>query len=318
MAERRTGRRAGSGGRRPNGDGVSAPLDRGPAHAPVQPRDEERAHEQAQTLEREPAQAPGQPTDGEREHARLGPGRDDQPGRPAFYALGSGGWRDWVTLLHPPYTAWHLSYVVFGAAVAPVMDGGRLGATVLGFFLGVGITAHALDELQGRPLRTRISSGVLWAVALCSLSVAVALGIIGAARVTWWLLACVGFGAFIVLAYNLELFGGRFHGDWWFAIAWGAFPALTAYLAQTGTIRVEAVLVAGACLLLSVAQRTLSTPVRRLRRRTAAVAGQIVLDDGTVLPIDEGALRAAPELALRAIAYALSLLALGLVVARLS
>jgi ABC-type branched-subunit amino acid transport system permease subunit len=155
-------------------------------------------------------------------------------------------------------------------------------------------------------------------VAIVALAVAVALGVVGAARVTWWLLVCVGFGAFIVLAYNLELFGGRFHGDWWFAVAWGAFPALTAYLAQTGTIRVEAVLVAGGCLLLSVAQRALSTPVRRLRRRTATVAGQIVLDDGTVEPVDEAALRAAPERALRAMAYALSLLALGLVVARLT
>ena len=242
----------------------------------------------------------------------------DLPGRPAFYALRSGGWRDWWTLLHPPYTAWHLSYVVFGAAVAPVLDGGRLWATMLGFFLGVGITAHALDELRGRPLRTRIPSGVLWAVAIVALVVAMALGVLGAARVSWWLLVCVVFGAFIVLAYNLELFGGRFHGDWWFAVAWGAFPAVTAYLAQTGTIRVEAVLVAGACLFLSVAQRTLSTPARRLRRRTAAVAGQIVLDDGTVEPVDETTLRAVPERALRVMALALSLLAAGLVVARLT
>src|SRR6266498_379771 len=72
--------------------------------------------------------------------------------RPAFYALRSGGWRDYWTLLHPPYTAWHLSYVVFGAVVARSFDGGRLGASVLAFFLGVGITAHALDELSGRPL----------------------------------------------------------------------------------------------------------------------------------------------------------------------
>jgi len=221
-------------------------------------------------------------------------------------------------LLHPPYTAWHLSYVVFGAAAAPLFDGGRLGATVVGFFLGVGITAHALDELQGRPLQTRISSRVLWAVAVLALLGAVGLGVLGAARVTWWLLACVAFGAFIVLAYNLELFGGRFHGDWWFAVAWGAFPALTSFLAQTGTVRVEAVLVAGACLMLTVAQRALSTPVRRLRRRTAAVAGQLVLDDGTVEPIGEATLRAAPERALRAIATALSLLAVGLVVARLT
>jgi ABC-type branched-subunit amino acid transport system permease subunit len=250
--------------------------------------------------------------------ARHGRRPVDESSRPAFYALRSGGWRDWWTLLHPPYTAWHLSYVVFGAAIAPVVNGGRLGATVVGFFLGVGLTAHALDELRGRPLRTGIPGPVLWTVAMVALALAVALGVAGAAVVSWWLLAFVGFGAFIVLAYNLELFGGRFHSDLWFAASWGAFPALTAYVAQTGTMRVEAVLVAAACLAFSWAQRTLSTPVRRLRRRAATVDGRVVLDDGSVERIDEASLRAVPESALRALALALSLLAVGLAVARLT
>jgi hypothetical protein len=237
--------------------------------------------------------------------------------RPAFYALASGGWRDYWTLLHPPYTAWHLSYVVFGAAVAPAFDGARLGASVLGFFLGVGLCAHSLDELRGRPLRTRIPDGFLWTLAMVALAGAVGLGILGAVKVSWWLMAFVGFGAFIVVAYNLELFRGVFHGDLWFPLAWGAFPALTGYFAQTGTVRVEAVLVAGACFALSVAQRTLSTPVRTLRRRAANVRGEVRYRDGTVAALDEAALRAAPEGALRILALAVSLLALGLVAARL-
>src|SRR5438874_5400326 len=105
--------------------------------------------------------------------------------RPAFYALAPGGWRDYWTLLHPPYTAWHLSYVAIGAAAAPVFDGGRLGATVLAFFLGVGLTAHALDELRGRPLQTAISSAVLKAIAWVGLAGAVAIGVVGAIEVSW-------------------------------------------------------------------------------------------------------------------------------------
>ncbi|MFB3739399.1 MAG: hypothetical protein ACE14W_10620, partial [Candidatus Velamenicoccus archaeovorus] len=72
--------------------------------------------------------------------------------RPAFYALRSGGWRDYWTLLHPPYTLWHLSYVVIGACLTDVVDLRWLGETVLAFFLAVGLGAHALDELRGRPL----------------------------------------------------------------------------------------------------------------------------------------------------------------------
>ena len=238
--------------------------------------------------------------------------------RPAFYALGSGGWRDYVTLLHPPYTLWHLSYVALGAGIAPRLEGQRLGATLIGFFLGVGLTAHALDELNGRPLRTKISDRTLWTIAVVALVAAVALGVVGAARVSWWLLAFVAFGGFIVLAYNLELFGARFHSDFWFALSWGAFPALTAYFAQTATISPDAVLVALACLFLSAAQRRLSTPVRELRRRVASVEGRMVLQDGTEVAVDEAALRKAPEAALRTLSLAIPLLAAGLVVARLS
>ncbi len=238
--------------------------------------------------------------------------------RPAFYALRSGGWRDYWTLLHPPYTAWHLSYVAFGAAVSPSFDGGRLGASVLAFFLGVGITAHALDELSGRPLATRIADGVLWTMALVALAAAVGLGVLGAALVSWWLLPFVAFGAFIVLAYNLELFGGLFHSDLWFALAWGAFPALTGSFAQDGRLHPAAVVVALACAALSAGQRALSTPVRRLRRRVVRVQGEIEMADGSVEPLDEAALRAAPEAALRVLALAVSLLAVGLVAARLS
>jgi hypothetical protein len=243
--------------------------------------------------------------------------REDRS-KPAFYALSPGGWRDYWTLLHPPYTAWHLSYVAIGAAAAPSFDGGRLGASVLAFFLGVGLCAHALDELRGRPLRTRIPSGILWAVAAIGLGGAVGLGVLGSAKVSWWLLPFVTFGAFIVVAYNLELFGGLFHGDWWFAIAWGGFPALTGYFAQAGTLRPSAVLIAAACVMLSVVQRTLSTPVRTLRRRSAGVHGRIVYRDGSEEAIDEGSLRAVPEAALRALALAVCLVAAGLVAARLA
>ena len=85
--------------------------------------------------------------------------------RPAFYALAPGGWRDYVTLLHLPYTTWHLSYVVIGACLAPHVPAGRLALTVAAFFLGLGVGAHALDELNGRPLQTRIPTGVLVALA---------------------------------------------------------------------------------------------------------------------------------------------------------
>ena len=170
----------------------------------------------------------------------LGPPGVSTEARPAFYALAPGGWRDYVTLLHPPYTLWHLSYVVIGAALAPAWYPGRLGAVLAAFFLAVGIGAHALDELQGHPLRTRIPDRALGALAAVSIAGAVAIGFAGAVAWSFWLLAFIAAGAFIVCAYNLELFGGRFHSDLWFAVAWGSFPLLTAYFAAAERIRWEA------------------------------------------------------------------------------
>jgi hypothetical protein len=195
--------------------------------------------------------------------------------RPAFYALSSGGWRDYVTLLHPPYTAWHLSYVAVGAGLASTFSWTRLGAALLAFALAMGVGAHALDELKGRPLRTRISNGMLWTLAAVSIAAATALGAYACVAWTWWLAPFVVAGAFIVVAYNLELFGGAFHSTLWFALAWGALPALAGYVVQAGTIRAEAVAAAGYAALLSYVQRVLSTPVRAARRQHGTVQREL-------------------------------------------
>jgi hypothetical protein len=238
--------------------------------------------------------------------------------RPAFYALAPGGWRDYVTLLHPPYTLWHLSYVAIGAALAPQWRPGVLALALLAFFLGMGIGAHALDELHGRPLATRIPARTLVVLAVASLAAAAGIGIAVALRTNLWLLAFVAVGAFIAVAYNLELFGSRLHGDPWFSLAWGAFPVLTAYFAAAETIRIEAVFAAAFAALLSHAQRRLSTPVRLVRRRTRAVSGRIELLDGSTIPITADSLTAEAEHALKTLSAAVVALALALVLLRVT
>ncbi len=233
--------------------------------------------------------------------------------RPAFYALRSGGWRDLVTLLHPPYTIWHLSYVALGAAAAPHIYANRLAAALVAFFLAVGISAHALDELKGRPLGTKLSRSTLVVLAALSLAGAIAIGIAGIIVVSPLLVPLVLAGGLLVPAYNLELAGGRFHNDTWFAVAWGGFPAFTGYFVNALTIRPAGVLVAGACCLLSLAQRRLSTPVRQLRRNTSEVTGQQRLRDGRVIELTTASLSAPLEGALKALWIALVLLAAGLV-----
>ena len=198
--------------------------------------------------------------------------------RPAFYAARPGGWRDWWTLLHPPYTAWHLSYVVIGASLAPHVDLTRLLATLLAFLFAVGLAAHALDELHGRPLGTHIPTPVLVALTIAGLAGAVLVGVAGLSRVGWPLIPFMVLGPLLVAAYNWELFGGLVHTDAGFALAWGSFPVLVGYVAQTGRLALSPVIAAGAALALSAAQRRLSTPARLIRRRTSKVEGRITLE----------------------------------------
>ena len=240
------------------------------------------------------------------------------PLAPAYYAARAKGWRrDVWALLHPPYTAWHLSYVLIGAGLAPRVEITRLLATLVAFFLAVGVSAHALDELRGRPLQTQIPDAVLWTAAITGLGGAVALGVAGVTVLGAGLIPFIAAGVLFVFAYNLELLGGRLHGDLWFALSWGAFPVLTAYFAQTGRLSIAAVAAAAAAYAISFGQRALSTPARRLRRNTRSVSGTVTLRDGTETQLDERALLNPLELALRAFAWGTVLLGLGLVAAKL-
>jgi hypothetical protein len=179
------------------------------------------------------------------------------------------------------------------------------------------VCAHALDELNGRPLRTQLSDRALVALAAVSLVGAVAIGVYGVVTVSASIAVFVVAGAFIVVAYNLELFGGRFHSDTWFAVAWGAFPALTSYWANALTLRLPGLGVAAGCFALSLAQRRLSTPARDLRRRTLHVSGTQTLADGTEVELDAERLAAPLDGALRAMAVAILLIAAAVVWTRL-
>ncbi|HEY7953102.1 MAG TPA: hypothetical protein VID70_08930 [Solirubrobacteraceae bacterium] len=240
-----------------------------------------------------------------------------QTERPAFYALAGGGWRDLLTLLHPPYTAWHLSYFAIGAALAPHVYLNRLLWGLAAFALAVGLAAHALDELHDRPLRTGLSDRTLIVLTATSLFGALAIGVGGIVTVSALLLPLVVAGGLFLLAYNLELWGGRFHSDLWFALGWGAFPAFTGYFVNALEVSWPALLVSVACLAMSLAQRRLSTPARELRRRTQSLSGVRTRSDGSTEPLSVSGLLAPLDGALAAMSFAMVVLAAALLAARL-
>jgi hypothetical protein len=243
---------------------------------------------------------------------RLAPGD-----RPAFYAVGRGRLRDVLALLHPPYTAWHLSYFAIGAAVAPRLYVDRLLWGLLAFGLAVGLAAHALDELHDRPLRTGFSDRTLIVVAVASLLGALAIGVAGVIVVSPALAPFVAAGTLFVVAYNLELAGGIVHSDLWFALGWGAFPALCGYVANAERVTLTGLLIASGCFAMSVAQRRLSSPARELRRRTVSVSGTRRLADGRDEPLMLDDMLAPLDGALAVLSLAMVIFACSLVAMRL-
>jgi len=249
------------------------------------------------------------------------PGERSAPLPPAFYAspriLTRPALRDWWTLLHPPYTLWHLSYVVIGSCLVAPLDRARLLVTLLAFFLAVGVGAHALDELHGRPLRTTIPRHALVTAGVTGVGGAAALGVLGVARIGPFLIVFIVLGVVLAVGYNLEVLGGRLHNDTTFAAGWGAFPVLTGYYAQHARLTLASAAASAFAFLLSRAQRRLSTPARALRRKTSVVRGCILFTDGTASPIEQATLLGPLEGALRALTWATVTLAATLVLVRL-
>jgi hypothetical protein len=194
----------------------------------------------------------------------------------------------------------------------------RLTWTLLAFLLAVGIAAHCLDELNGRPLETLLPSPALATAAGVSLAGAAAIGLWGVSSIGIYVVPFVLIGVALVLAYNLELFGGALHTDHVFALGWGAFPVLVGGFAQTGSIELPVVLGAAFATATSLAQRSLSNWARRLRRGGLRVEGSIERagEEREVLTLD--VLTTPAELSLRALAAAHVLLAVALVALRLN
>ncbi|NNN09193.1 MAG: hypothetical protein HKL85_08380 [Acidimicrobiaceae bacterium] len=224
--------------------------------------------------------------------------------------------RDWWTVLHPPYTLLHVSLVVIGACLTGPVSGGRFIATLAAFFLAVGVGAHCLDELHGRPLHTSLPTWQLILASALGLGGAVALGVVGLFVVRGWFFAFILVGLIAALGYNLELFNGRLHTRAVVVLSWGAFPILTAFYAQHRTLSLSAIFAAGFGAMLTLLQQQLSTPARYLRRRVVAVHGTLDLSDGSSVPLNKEVLLVPLESSLRTLCRAVPLLAVGLVLAR--
>lgn len=235
---------------------------------------------------------------------------------PAWYVLRSRHpVARWINTLHLPYTLLHLSFVVLGFALAPSYRLGYSLAVLLAFALAMGGGGHFLDLLAGDPLNLALPRRQLQVAAGLTIAAAFALGLLVVAALgIWWYLALVCFGVWIVVAYNLEWFGGIFHTDHWFAFAWGAFPYAAGYLVNHEALTYQLALGMIFCYAMSRLQRVLSTRARLVRRRVMEMSGHYRTSDGQVQQITPAWLIDPQEKALIWLCVGLPLLAVLLVI----
>ena len=215
-----------------------------------------------------------------------------------WYAREGSRWAEFLTILHPPYTGMVLCYVGLGAFLAPVIHWDRLFWCLLAYFLGLGVGAHALDQLSGRPYGQSFTERELWLIGVGTLALASLIGAYYAVTLSPWLWLFIALGAFFAVTYPLGgLLGGRFHTDFWFVVSWGMLPFLTSYFLQALTLTLPSLLMAGALGGTAAMEITLSRWVRALRRRPAAL--RMVRDDGSEEEWDLPRLIGKPERALK-------------------
>jgi nitrate reductase NapE component len=234
----------------------------------------------------------------------------------AWYAKRGGKWRELYTILHLPYTSMVLSYVVIGAALAPILHLDRLALTLLAYFLGLGFAAHALNELRTRHWGEALSRIELKAMFIAPLLAALAMGAYGI--IVWYgssqvygaavLTIFVTLETIFLFAYNLGY--SKFHSDLAFAFSWAALPFLTSYFVNSVSISLSVLFIAAGLAATAAIEINLSRWCKDFRRNRGSASQSGSSQLPTTLLIG-------PERALKLVVVTVNLLAVGLFIWRL-
>ncbi|MBI3640357.1 MAG: hypothetical protein HY223_08595 [Thaumarchaeota archaeon] len=183
--------------------------------------------------------------------------------------FGSRNFRLGVGILFLPYTGMVVSFTAWGSFTENFSTE-RLVAVCVLYFLALGVSAHCLDAIgsKAKPWGV-LSKKKIVIVSIISLSVASLIGL-HYAFLDSPLLFPIGIAEmFFLFAYNLELFGGRFHNNLVFIISWGTLPVLAGSAIQTNTISIQELAAAGLASVLSYILIKTSQKYKKLRRESS-------------------------------------------------
>jgi hypothetical protein len=180
--------------------------------------------------------------------------------------FGSENFRKSVGMLYLPYTAIVTCFSILGALSGP-NELERTIAIALIYILALGVSAHLLDAVGGKTKPWgNLPKKKIWIIALVSLGIAFSIGIYYAFLDSPLLFPIGIMEGFFLFAYNLELFGGKFHNKKTTVFSWGILPVFAGSAIQTNSISFEALIISVITSLLTLILISNSRPYKILKQ----------------------------------------------------
>ena len=180
--------------------------------------------------------------------------------------FGPRNFRISIGILFLPYTGIVTSFAAWGS-LSGSFELDRLAAICLIYFLSIGVTAHCLDAVGGKTKPWgNLPKKKLWTISMISLGIAFTIGLYYAFLDSPLLLPIGIAEGFFLFAYNLELFGGKFHNNITTIFAWGVLPVFAGSVIQTNSISIEALILSIVSALITYSLIITSRKYKELKR----------------------------------------------------
>ena len=180
--------------------------------------------------------------------------------------FGSRNFRRTIGILFLPYTSIVTCFAALGS-LSGQFEIERLAAICIIYFLALGVSAHLLDAIGGKTKRWGdLPKKKLWLVSMIALGIAFSIGMYYAFLDSPLLFVIGIIEGFFLFAYNLELFGGKFHNNASTIFSWAILPVFAGSAIQTNSITIEAIMICGVSSIITYVLITTSRKYKHLKQ----------------------------------------------------
>ena len=180
--------------------------------------------------------------------------------------FGSRNFRRTIGILFLPYTSMVICFAALGS-LSGQFEIERLAAICIIYFLALGVSAHLLDAIGGKTKPWGdLPKKKLWLISMIVLGIAFSIGMYYVFLDSPLLFAIGVVEVFFLFAYNLELFGGKFHNNASTIFSWAILPVFAGSAIQTNSITIEAIMICGVSSIITYVLITTSRKYKHLKQ----------------------------------------------------